>query len=113
MPPLVLRQMQDSALNHGPAINNIAWVLLVISALFILTRVVVKWTISKKFETEEVLIIMSLVSILFWLSLWFLWHRVDGSKVLIREIDVCNCSNRICEYRGFERLWAAHHSPLG
>ena len=65
MSPLVLRQVQDSALNHGPAINNIAWVLLVTSALFILTRVVVKWTVSKKFEIEEVLIIMSLVSTLF------------------------------------------------
>lgn len=61
--------MQDSALNHGPAINNIAWVLLVTSALFILTRVVVKWAISKKFEIEEALIIMSLVSTFFWL-LW-------------------------------------------
>lgn len=71
--------MQDSALNHGPVINNIAWVLLVISALFVLTRVVVKWAISKKFEIEEVLIIMSLVSTFFWLSLWPLWHKVDGS----------------------------------
>jgi hypothetical protein len=79
MSPLVLRQMQDSALSYGPAINNIAWVLLVTSALFILTRVVVKWTISKKFEIEEVLIIMSLVSTLFWLSLWPLWHKVDRS----------------------------------
>jgi hypothetical protein len=57
--------VQDSALNHGPAINNIAWVLLVTSVLFILTRVMVKWAVSKKFEIEEVLIIMSLVSTLF------------------------------------------------
>ena len=69
MSPLVLRQMQDSALSYGPAIKNIAWVLLVTSALFILTRVVVKWAVSKKFEIEEVLIIMSLVSTFFWLSL--------------------------------------------
>jgi len=69
MSPLVLRQMQDSALSYGPAIKNIAWVLLVTTALFILTRVVVKWAISKKFEIEEVLIIMSLVSTFFWLSL--------------------------------------------
>jgi len=65
MSPLVLRQMQDSALSYGPAIKNIAWVLLVTTALFILTRVVVKWAISKKFEIEEVLIIMSLVSTFF------------------------------------------------
>ena len=57
--------MQDSALSYGPAIKNIAWVLLVTTALFILTRVVVKWAISKKFEIEEVLIIMSLVSTFF------------------------------------------------
>jgi hypothetical protein len=79
MSPLVLRQMQDSALSYGPAIKNIAWVLLVTTALFILTRVVVKWAISKKFEIEEVLIIMSLVSTFFWLSLWPLWHKVDRS----------------------------------
>lgn len=73
--------MQDSALNHGPAINNIAWVLLVTSALFILTRVVVKWAISKKFEIEEVLIIMSLVSTLFfWLSLLPLLHKVEDHR---------------------------------
>ncbi|KAF4627810.1 hypothetical protein G7Y89_g10344 [Cudoniella acicularis] len=61
MPKLQDAKVQDSALNHGPAINNIAWVLLVTSTLFICTRVGTKWATSKRFGIDEVLIIISLL----------------------------------------------------
>jgi hypothetical protein len=63
MSPVILRQPPENMPKYGLITDNIAWVLLVCSFLFVLTRLGTKYAVSNKFGVDDVLIIVSLVRV--------------------------------------------------
>jgi hypothetical protein len=48
--------------NHGSLVNILAWFLLIASSLTVFTRIATKWLVSRKFNLDDGMILLSLVS---------------------------------------------------
>lgn len=59
---LVRTRPIDTSNNHGPVVNVITWFLLVASVLCVITRFVTKLAISRRLASDDVLILVALVS---------------------------------------------------
>jgi hypothetical protein len=48
--------------NRGSLVNILAWFLLIASSLTVFTRIATKWLVSRKFNLDDGMILLSLVS---------------------------------------------------
>jgi hypothetical protein len=81
---LVLRQdmptpgLQITADNRGPWVNIIVWILLVVMCLATFVKIFVKWTMAKRFDLDDLFMLLGMVSSLtLLLSELYLWFSAD------------------------------------
>ncbi|KAI1374518.1 hypothetical protein F4677DRAFT_425296 [Hypoxylon crocopeplum] len=53
--------LQDSPDNHGAVVNLVSWFLLICSSLHVLTRLGMKWGVSKALHIDDGMVVISLV----------------------------------------------------